>query len=481
MFIFPKKKNYYTHINHITVFNKKGRNVFMKKLQRLTAILLALLLATGIFAGCGAGKTAAEASPPAQVETEADAPEIPATEAPKAVEKEKIRFTFWDMTTNAKEFQTIVDEFNKQSTTVEVEAVDLSSTDYIDKLSVMLAAAEDIDGVVIKDLAQYSGHILKNQLAPLDELISKANFGLEPYGSNIDVLKQDGKIMALPYRSDFQILYYNKDIFDQAKEPYPTDDMTFDEFRAVAKKLTSGTGNDKIWGTYFHTWENSVADLITSTKKGDLISANFGFLKPAYELVLGMEQDDKSAMTYANAKISKAHYKAIFESGKVAMHIMGTWHIGQLIADKKAGTTNINWGIAKAPHWADSKSGITSGNLTPIAIVANSGKTSSAFEFLQFIAGEKGANILGSLGLMPGYRNQAVLDTIANVDGFPKENKSALETIDVAVQLLPHKNAAQMKKILGEENELMLTKEETIDEGLKKLDERCKDLAADNK
>jgi multiple sugar transport system substrate-binding protein len=97
------------------------------------------------------------------------------------------------------------------------------------------------------------------------------------------------------------------------------------------------------------------------------------------------------------------------------------------------------------------------------------------------MAGEKGAVMLGQRGLMPGYINQAVLDAVASIDGFPKDNKSALETVDVVQQLLPHKNAAQMKKILAEESELILTKAKSIDEGLKELDERTKDLAADNK
>jgi multiple sugar transport system substrate-binding protein len=450
----------------------------MKNLRKAVALLIILALSVIMLAGCGSSNTTTTTAGETKAATTSGTTKAEET---KAVQKEKIRFVVWDMTTNAKEFQNLIDTFNQESKTVEVEPVDIASKDYNEKVAIMLAAGENVDGLAVKDLTQYSGCVLKNQLATLDDFIARTGFDTKPYGSNIDVLKDNGKIVALPYRSDIWILFYNKDIFDNAKVPYPTDDMTWDQFRETAKKLTSGEGNNKIYGTYFHTWENVVADISTATRKGTLVDGNFDYLKPAYELALAMQQVDKSAMSFAAAKTSSAHYKAMFETGKVGMHVMGTWHIGQLIADKNAGQTNINWGIAKAPHFPENPAGTTVGNLTPVAITAYSKKMDSAFEFLQFIAGEKGASILGKMGLMPGYRSQAVLDAVTSVNGFPVDNKSALDTVDVVQQLLPHKNAAQMKKILGEENELILTKAKTIDEAIKSLNERTKELAADNK
>ena len=397
----------------------------------------------------------------------------------KAVKKEKIKFAVWDAHLGSKEFMTIVDDFNAQSKTVQVEMADLAAATYNEKLAVILAAGQFLDGITIKDLTLYSSAIYKKQLAPLDDYIAKTKFNLSDYGSGINVLKSNGKIMALPYRSDFYITFYNKDLFDKANEPYPSNDMTWDQYRALAKKMTSGEGNNKIWGTYFQPWENIVADIATATRKGDLTSGSFGYLKPAYELVLSMEQEDKSAMTYAAAKTSSANYRTIFLSGKVAMHVMGTWVIGQMLADKKAGLTNMNWGMAKAPHFAENKAGTTVGNLTSIGMISASKKGDSVFEFMSYMAGAKGAATLGKLGMMPGYQSQAVLDTVAAADGFPKDGKAALKTVDIVQEILPHKNATQMKKILGEQNELILTKSKTIEEGLKQLDERTKDLAAD--
>ena len=43
---------------------------------------------------------------------------------------------------------------------------------------------------------------------------------------------EDGNYYAVPFRSDFWVVYYNKDIFDQAGVEYPTNDMTMADFDA---------------------------------------------------------------------------------------------------------------------------------------------------------------------------------------------------------------------------------------------------------
>ena len=69
------------------------------------------------------------------------------------------------------------------------------------------------------------------------------------YGSVVDDLTVDGKLYGLTYRADSMLLYYNKDLFDQAgvpedklyllgeeeiKDPYGTD---LDEFRQCRDQI----------------------------------------------------------------------------------------------------------------------------------------------------------------------------------------------------------------------------------------------------
>ena len=38
---------------------------------------------------------------------------------------------------------------------------------------------------------------------------------------------------------------YNKEIFDEARVPYPTNDWTWDDFAEIAKLVSSGSGADQ--------------------------------------------------------------------------------------------------------------------------------------------------------------------------------------------------------------------------------------------
>ncbi|MGO8041099.1 extracellular solute-binding protein, partial [Rhizobium leguminosarum] len=58
-----------------------------------------------------------------------------------------------------------------------------------------------------------------------------------PFVGLIEELTIDGKIYSLPFRSDFLVVYYNKDIFDKAGVPYPTNDMTWAQFDEIGDCL----------------------------------------------------------------------------------------------------------------------------------------------------------------------------------------------------------------------------------------------------
>ena len=48
----------------------------------------------------------------------------------------------------------------------------------------------------------------------------------------------DGEVFAIPYRGSTVIWYYNKNMFDDAGVPYPTEDWTYEDMLDIAKQLT---------------------------------------------------------------------------------------------------------------------------------------------------------------------------------------------------------------------------------------------------
>lgn len=388
--------------------------------------------------------------------------------------RETIKFSVWDYSMNP-EYKIVIDAFEKENPGIKVEVIDIAAAQYPDKMTVMLAAGEDVDAFAIKDFASYANYLSRNYLTPLDTYARRSKVNLKLYGEALNYVKSRRKLMAIPYRSDIYILYYNKDLFDKAKLPYPSNDMTWKQFQNTAKKLTSGEGANKVWGAYIHSWRSQVQCPPLLTTKYTLVDGKYSFLKPAYEMILQMQNVDKSIMSLAEIRTSNTHYRAFFESGKVGMVYMGTWYIGSLLSDKH----NVRWGIVQAPHWPKNKAGATIAGLTTLGINSKSSNKAAAWKFVNYLSGVKGAKILASRGVLPGLLTPEVLDVYTSAKGFPSGGKEALTTNKTTVELPPSPYGNAIDKMLTEEHNMIMTGQQSIAQGLKNMEKRAKQIKTD--
>ncbi|MFA7373478.1 MAG: extracellular solute-binding protein, partial [bacterium] len=65
------------------------------------------------------------------------------------------------------------------------------------------------------------------------------------YPTLVNDVNYEGKVYGLVSNCSIPLLYYNKDIFDKMKVPYPTNDMTLEEMVEQAKKMTIREPNGK--------------------------------------------------------------------------------------------------------------------------------------------------------------------------------------------------------------------------------------------
>jgi len=438
------------------------------KSSRIISIVLTAVLTTTMLAGCGQ-KTSTSSSGSTTSTTAAD------TSKPVT-----LKFVLWDYS-KAPEFKEIIDGFQKENPNITIDPTDIPATGYGDKLTVMIAGGEQADLIALKDMPSYSNYAKNKQLVALDDYIAKDKIDLKNYNGITDSIKLDSKLYGLPYLSDFWLMYYNKDIFDKAKVAYPASDMTWKQYSELTKKMTSGSGNDQVYGGYTHTWKSAVMDFAVADKKGKLTDGKYEFLKSAYDVFLPMQNQDKSVMPLGTAKAASASYTGQFETGKAATVLMGTWLISTLITDKAAGKHNVNWGIVPVPHFEDGKAGDTFGNVTPIGINANSKDKDAAWKFVKYIGTDKGAKILANRGRMPAYRDAAIMDTFGSIAGFPTDSKKSLATTNVELEFPPSKNGAAIDKILQEEHELIMIGKNTVDQGIANMNKRVQDEINSNK
>ncbi|KAB8140079.1 sugar ABC transporter substrate-binding protein [Chloroflexia bacterium SDU3-3] len=429
-------------------------------------------------AACGTTPAAGTTAAPAAGDAATAAPAATtAGEAPAASgEQVTLKMTAWDIATTPY-WNAVIDAYEAKNPNVKIELVEVSSAEYQDKVNIMLSGGDDTDIITVKDTPGYSAMLTRNQIVPLNSYIEADKLDLKAYNGATDELTYEGKLYAMPFRSDIWVLYYNKDLFDKAGVAYPTNDMTWAQYDELARKMTSGSGSDKVYGTHYHTWRSTVELPTVQDGKNSIITTDYSFMKPMYDMVVKM-QDDGIIMDFGSLKAGNVHYSGVFKNQQVAMLPMGSWFVGTMIKAKAAGEATFNWGVAKYPHPEGVAAGTTAGTLTSLAINASSKHQDAAWDFIKFYSGAEGAKVLASTGNLPALRTDEALKAYAALDGMPAGIDEALQTTTVRLELPMNPKVSAVEQILNEEHELIMTGSVPVDEGLAEMTRRVSEALA---
>ncbi len=380
----------------------------------------------------------------------------------------------WDVATTPY-WQAVVDAYEAANPNVKVELIDVPSAEYQDTMNIRLSGGDDTDIITVKDIPGYAAMLTRGQIIPLNDYIEADGLDLSVYSGAAEELTYEGSIYALPFRSDIWILYYNKDIFDAAGVAYPTNDMTWAEFDAVARQLTSGSGADKIYGAHFHVWRSCVQLATVQDGLHTIIADDYSFMAPMYEMVTAMQKDG-IVMDYGELRAGNIHYSGPFINGQVGMLPMGSWFIGRLVSDKAKGLYDFDWGVAAFPHPEGVAPGTTAGTLTSLAINEKSDNKDAAWDFIKFYSGVEGAKVLAATGNLPALRTPEVLEIFASLDGVPAEAAEALKTTTVRLELPMHPKVGEIEQILNEEHDLIMTGSISVKDGVNEMTERIREV-----
>ncbi|MGL5434825.1 MAG: ABC transporter substrate-binding protein [Lachnospiraceae bacterium] len=435
--------------------------------------LAILSLAVVSLAGCG-GQTSNVTNTTAGNTSEAAA--VDTTQA--SGDKVKLTVSTWD-NESTPQFKAVAEAFMEKYPNVEVELIDTQSAEYNNKLTVMLAGGDsDPDVIMVKDAESQVTMKDKNQLLDLTDYIQKDSINMSIYAGAEEQLKMDDTQYTMPFRKDWYVLYYNKDLFDQAGVEYPGNDMTWDEYEELARKMTSGEGSSKVYGTHNHTWMAMVSNWAIQDGKNTLMSEDYSFLKPWYEQALRL-QDDGIAQSYANLKTGSIHYISVFEQQQCAMMPMGSWFMSTLIQDKNDSKFDFEWGVATLPHPDGVPAGSTMGAVTPVGINAKSDVPDIAWEFVKFATSEEGALVLAQNGVFPAATSDAIVEALSSMEGFPEDCKGALEVTNFVVDRPLDAKMASVRKVIEEEHDLLMIGEADIDTGIANMNERAAEARAE--
>lgn len=385
-----------------------------------------------------------------------------------------LKWAIWDKET-VQYWTDLKNAYEASHKGVTIEMVDLGSSDYQTVLATELSGSgTDFDVVTIKDVPGYATLVQKNAIRALDDYIKKDKVDLKQYAGATDQVTVDGKLYELPFRNDFWVVFYNKDLFDKKNVAYPTNDMTFEQYDELARKMTDTTFGSQVYGAHYHTWRSAVQLFGVLDGQHSILDGEYSFFKPYYLMVLNQEKDGV-ARKYSDLKTEGLHYSAAFSGGDVAMLNMGSWYIATMITNLKNGEYDSklcgNWGIVKYPHAEGVEAGSTLGTITGLAVTSATDVPDAAWDFVKWVSGSEGAAVMASSGNFPAIMTEEVKNAIASLEGFPTDaaSKEALVVSNLYLEVPYAPNVSEINSILDSYHGSIMTGEMSIDDGIKAM------------
>lgn len=375
------------------------------------------------------------------------------------------------------EFQDLADAFTAQNPDITVEVKGYDATEYNTLLTADLAAGSGPDIITQKEVKFVPTFVEGGQLLDVSDVqLPEGISGASSY-------QVDGKSYAVPYRNDSWVLFYNKNLFEQAGVDQPDGTWTWKDYNDAAAKLNAGLAGagSAAKAAYLHRWQSTVQGFANAQSGGDILAGDYSYMQPFYERALAM-QSSGDQVDYNTSAANKLTYQGEFGKQNAAMMPMGTWFVATLIAQQASGDADdFEWGIAPIPQNSASTTGldktpVTFGDPTGFGINANidQSKVAAAKKFLAFAAGEEGAQVLAKIGITPALLSDSVVETYFAVDGAPTDDlsKFAYSTHEVLPENPTSNKAAAIQGILNDMHSAIMSGSVSTADGLKEAQAR---------
>lgn len=393
----------------------------------------------------------------------------------------EIKYMMWGSPEELAVWQQMVDDFQASHPNIRV-TVDVSDWEsYWNKLQTLFAGGTPPD-VFAMDAPLYLDWQSRGVLLNLQPYLDASPGLLDGfYPVTLQVYKRDDGYYGLP--RDFQtiVLYYNKDMFDAAKLPYPTDDWTLDDLRKAAKQLTKDTNGDGVtdqWGFAADLYDMELfwSEVLWSYG-GSIISddhsktlLNDGKAGEAWKFIAGMALEDKSMPDPNQAQQFGGDP---FAAGVAAMTTIGHWVVPQYAGLK------FGWDVAAFPAGPAGRA--TSVNSAGIVIAKGSQHPDLAWEFVKYAVGSSGQTKLTELGFaIPVLQSLAESKTFLELKTAPIRQQVFLDALKYAHVKPVFKGYEEWASVVGDGMLPVWTGEKTLDDAMAEIIPAADEVLANN-
>lgn len=430
--------------------------------KRLIGLLLAVSLTAVAMTGCGKGtntssngegasdanKTedsgsadAADTSGDDSASGDAQVNEDGTVNDPENVAVEEGKLVFWSLFSGGDGtwMDKIISDYNAAGPAMGVQSIMLVWDDYYTKLQTAVAAGKGPD-VGVSHVSKLPELVEQGAVVPIDDYLNELGIDLSSvYSENsLESVTFDGSVYAIPLDTHAEIMYFNKDVLEEAGVALNGDGQldikTPEDLKGILDKIKAvlpdgssplaltNAGDDPYriwWASYYQMGGTALVN-----EEGTEVTMNKEIAVKAAEFVKSLYDEG-----YIMEGIDD--HQAFFQSGKAGILFAGTWATGAFES-----TEGLNFGAQSFPQlfdndscWADSHTLII-----PFNKNRTEDETKAAVEFITKASSEGGATWAQS-GQIPSNLDVLESDEYLSLP-YRSDYKSALEKA-----VLPTQNA----------------------------------------
>jgi len=329
-----------------------------------------------------------------------------------------LRLTDWADLDEVPLDQEALAQFRKLHPEIDVLYEPNPGRQYEEKILTALAADEPPD-VFLLDSKLIPTFTNKKVLLDLSPYVRELGIDTSQWYPNVlNIARKGDALFALPKGFTPLMVFFNKALFDAAGLAYPSNAWTWDDYLALARKLTKdidGDGTPDQFGAtftnYFYFWIawlwKAGGDVVDPTGIRATGSLNSPATESALSFLINLRNVYKVAPNTGSwIQSEKTGMNVqLFMNGKIAMMVDGHWRLPRILRQIEQGRLNV--GVVSLPNHPDGvKSNVMyeSGWCVPV----NSRHPREAAILAAFMAGEKANRIRASKRLeIPSVRRTA--------------------------------------------------------------------------
>ncbi len=363
---------------------------------------------------------------------------------------------------NEETLQKMYEAFHEEYPNITVEIETIAYNDYFTQLQTRVSGgtAPDCYELNIENFAAYAN---KGALA---EITGVDFSGLDE--TSLNAFNVDGKQYGLPGKFSNVVLFYNKDLFDQAKIDYPTADWTQDDLQKAAEAIRA-LGDD-IYGYYQPLTYNEFYKVVAQFG-GSLLNADkteFTINAPENVAAAQMMAD---RILVSNVQPNEVQMGGIgdwdlFMSGRLGMMPTGIWAFNTFAEGCK-----FDWDITVEPG----KEQKATHFFSDACVINNaSDKKEAAATWITWLtSSDKAAAIRIEAGWdLPAIKDQSTLS--AYLDITPPANRQAVfDSLNYLVVPPVIEDYSLMSDIIGQKLSAAAAGTLTVQEALDQAQSEC--------